>query len=76
MIGVSFNFADMESRRGDEVGQILFADFNQKVGIIHRPPKLSLDQVTLEGCRQLLERVHHEMVNADVRAVPVAFVGE
>ena len=76
MEGVPPDFTDVERHAGHLVGDILLARLDHQVGLRHLAPVFGLDEEGGEAGRQRRKRVHHEVVGADVGAVPVVLVGE
>src|SRR5436190_13684767 len=74
MVGVAFDFADMESGCGHHISQIVTADFDHEIGIGHSAPELGFNQITFEGRRELLKGIGDEKMGADMSAIPIAIM--
>ena len=74
MVRIAIHFHDVERRRGHHIGQVFRADLDHQVRVGHRAPELSFDQVTFIAGRHLFQRVHHQIMRADVCAVPIPVV--
>src|SRR4051812_33455154 len=59
VVGIALNLANMEGRRGNHIGHILFADLDHEVRGCHLPPELGLNDVTFKRSRHLLDSIHH-----------------
>jgi hypothetical protein len=74
VIRVPLHLAYMERERGQHLRQVVRRGLDHEVGRRHRAPELRLDREAREARIQKAERVDHEVVRTDVRAVPVGVV--